>query len=79
MLAGIEGLKDLTLHERFPVGTESTHAGGRGIETRHREPGLTGDATFKGMNDVGFGVDRVLEGIERPRAPGCCRSRSTWW
>ena len=36
------------------------------------------DAVFGAMNDVGFPVERVLEGIDAAADAGLARSRSTW-
>jgi len=71
MLAGIQGLRDLTMTTNatlLPI-----------LAAPLREAGLSritvsldslDDATFRAMNDVDFPVSRVIEGIEAARAAG---------
>ena len=71
MLAGLEGLRDLTLTTNGSLLARKAQA--------LKSAGLTrvtvsldslDDAVFKAMNDVEFPVERVLEGIEAARAAG---------
>src|SRR5215469_2949375 len=71
MLAGLEGLRDLTLTTNGSLLARKAQA--------LKSAGLTrvtvsldslDDAVFKAMNDVEFPVQRVLEGIEAARAAG---------
>src|SRR5205823_2047121 len=65
MLAGIEGLKDLTLTTNGSLLPRKAQAlKDAGLRRVTVSLDSLDDATFKAMNDVGFGVDRVLQGIE---------------
>ena len=69
MLAGIDGLQDLTLTTNGSLlAATGAHASRRRPPARHRQPRLAGRRVFKAMNDVDFPVASVLEAsTRRPR------------
>ena len=57
-------------HQRLPAGAQGAGAQGGGTAADHGQPGLAGQRGVPAMNDVGFPVERVLEGIEAARDGG---------
>jgi len=71
MLAGIEGLRDLTLTTNGSLLARKAQAlKDAGLERVTVSLDSLDDAVFRAMNDVDFPVTRVLEGIEAARAVG---------
>src|SRR5579859_5594427 len=71
MLSGIDGLKDLTLTTNGSLLVKKAQAlKDAGLRRITVSLDSLDDEVFKSMNDVGFSVARVLEGIEAARAAG---------
>jgi len=71
MLAGLEGLKDLTLTTNGSLLPKKAQAlKDAGLKRITVSLDSLDNAVFKAMNDVDFPVERVLEGIEAARAAG---------
>lgn len=71
MLAGLEGLRDLTLTTNGSLLARKAQAlKDAGLRRVTVSLDSLDDAVFKAMNDVEFPVDRVLEGIEVAQAVG---------
>ena len=71
MLAGLEGLRDLTLTTNGSLLARKAQAlKDAGLRRVTVSLDSLDDAVFKAMNDVAFPVDRVLEGIEVAQAVG---------
>src|SRR4051812_2900115 len=71
MLAGIDGLRDLTLTTNGSLLARKAQAlKAAGLQRITVSLDSLDDAVFRAMNDVDFPVARVLEGIEAARAAG---------
>jgi GTP 3',8-cyclase len=71
MLAGLPGLKDLTLTTNGALLARKAKAlKDAGLSRVTVSLDSLDDAVFRSMNDVGFPVERVLEGIEAAREAG---------
>ncbi len=71
MLAGIDGLRDLTLTTNGSLLARKARAlKDAGLRRISVSLDSLDNAVFKAMNDVDFPVERVLEGIEAARATG---------
>jgi cyclic pyranopterin phosphate synthase len=71
LLAGIDGLKDLTLTTNgSALATKARALKEAGLQRVTVSLDSLDDAVFKAMNDVDFPVARVLDGIEAARAAG---------
>jgi len=71
MLAGIEGLRDLTLTTNGSALVElATPLRAAGLRRLTVSVDSLDDATFRAMNDVDFPLHRVLRGIDAARAAG---------
>lgn len=71
MLAGIDGLEDLTLTTNGSLLAEKAELLRRaGLQRVSVSLDSIDDAVFRSMNDVGFGVVRVIEGIDAAVAAG---------
>jgi cyclic pyranopterin phosphate synthase len=71
MLAAVEGIDDLTLTTNASLlATRAEALAAAGLHRVTVSLDALDDATFTRMNDVGFGVSRVLEGIAAADAAG---------
>jgi len=71
MLAGIEGLRDLTLTTNGSVLAElAAPLRAAGLRRLTVSVDSLDDATFRAMNDADFPLRRVLRGIDAPREAG---------
>jgi cyclic pyranopterin phosphate synthase len=71
MLAAVDGIDDLTLTTNASLlATRAEALAAAGLHRVTVSLDALDDATFKRMNDVGFGVERVLEGIAAAEARG---------
>ncbi len=71
MIAGLDGLRDLTLTTNGSLLARKARAlRDAGLQRVTVSLDSLDDAVFKGMNDVDFPVERVLEGIEAATAVG---------
>ena len=71
MIARLDGLGDLSLTTNGSLLARKAHAlRNAGLQRVTVSLDSLDDAVFKGLNDVDFSVERVLEGIEAARAAG---------
>jgi cyclic pyranopterin phosphate synthase len=71
MIARLDGLRDLSLTTNGSLLARKAHALKRaGLQRVTVSLDSLDDDVFKGMNDLDFSVERVLEGIEAARAAG---------
>jgi cyclic pyranopterin phosphate synthase len=71
MLASIDGIEDLTLTTNASLlASKAAALADAGLHRVTVSLDALDDETFKAMNDVGFGVSRVLDGIAAARAAG---------
>jgi len=71
MIARLDGLRDLSLTTNGSLLARKAHALKRaGLQRVTVSLDSLDDAVFKGMNDLDFSVERVLEGIEAASAAG---------
>jgi cyclic pyranopterin phosphate synthase len=71
MLAAVKGIDDLTLTTNGSLLERKAEAlAAAGLDRVTVSLDSLDEATFQGMNDVGFSVERVLEGIEAAAAAG---------
>ena len=71
MLASIDGIEDLTLTTNASLLTAKAHPlADAGLHRVTVSLDALDDETFMAMNDVGFGVSRVLDGIAAAEAAG---------
>ena len=71
MLRAIDGIDDLTLTTNASLlGAKATVLADAGLDRVTVSLDALDDATFQRMNDVGFPVSRVLDGIEAAHAAG---------
>ncbi len=71
MIARLDGLRDLSLTTNGSLLARKAHAlRNAGLQRVTVSLDSLDDVVFKGLNDVDFSVERVLEGIEAARAAG---------